>query len=59
MNKILFKDKKKVSIFMTDEKCKELRKASIDMGQSLSEFLTNAGTAKANEVKKIRERRRL
>lgn len=44
MNTTLFKDKKRVSIFLTGEQEKELKKKAIDVNLSLSEFLVRAGT---------------
>lgn len=44
MQKVYFKDKKRVTIFLTEEKEKELKKKAIDAGVSLSTLLSTAGT---------------
>ena len=44
MNTIPFKEKKRVSIFLTEEKEKELKKKAIDAGKSFSDYLSIAGT---------------
>lgn len=54
MNKTPFKDKKRVSIFLTEEKEKEFKMKAVDAGVSLSQFLETAGTiTSANKINKL------
>lgn len=56
MSKIPFKDKKRISIFLTEEKERELKKKAIDVGVSFSDFLSNAGTiSNIEDIKKASE----
>ncbi len=58
LSKIPFKDKKRVSIFLTEEKERELKKKAIDAGVSFSNFLSNAGTiSSVEEVKKVQHKK--
>ncbi len=54
MNKTPFKDKKRVSIFLPEEKEKEFKMKAVEAGVSLSQFLETAGTVTSvNQVNKV------
>lgn len=56
MKKIPFKDKQRVSVFLTAEEELKLRKKALEAGVSLSEYVSRAGTiSSVEEIKNYTE----